>query len=321
MTLATGNARPSIAAVAVATALLLVAAASVSGTISYFKIYLQKRPIQPETAFTLLSLPKETTNWVQQGADKFETAEVQEVLGTDNYVTRNYTRKPGPGVKPITLAFHAAYYTGMLDTVPHVPDRCFVGAGMEIGEVVGDLPLHLDSTRWSPDLDVPAQVVARHDPTAKGDVFFRVRLPEYSKLQGLYPRLPRSPGDIRLRTMKFLTPKGEPFYSGYFFVANGGTVSRAEGVRLLAFNLDDYYAYYLKIQFTASGIESGDELAEAASDLLDELLPDIMLCVPDWVRAEAGEYPPDTPANANNQLSNQSARNGPAVGADADRSR
>lgn len=288
--------KQSLVAIIVATSLMLVAAASVSASIRYFKIYLQKRPIVPQSSLTLLSLPKETTSWIQVGLDKMESAETQAVLGTENYLTRTYTRKPIPGAKPATIAFHAAYYTGMIDTVPHVPDRCFVGAGMEIGQVVGDLPLNLDRTRWSIDEDVPDLVKARHDPSGKGDVFYKVRLSEYSKQQGLYPRLPRSPGDIRMRTMKFLTPDGEAFYSGYFFIANGGTVSRAEGVRLLAFNLDDYYAYYLKLQFTGSGIENGEELAEAASALMDELFPDVMLCVPDWVAVESGEYPADNPA-------------------------
>jgi len=291
-----GRTRGTLAALALATGLMLLAAASVSAAISYFKIYLQKRSIQPETSLKLLSLPRETLSWIQEGTDHIESAETLEVLGTENYLTRTYRRKPRPDGKELRVSFHAAYYTGMIDTVPHVPDRCFVGAGMEIGEVVGDIPLKLDQTLWAKDDLVPDDIVARHDPAGTGRVFFTQRSFDYSQLKGLNARLPRSPSDIRLRTMKFLQPGGESFYSGYFFVANGGTVSRAEGVRLLAFNLDDYYAYYLKLQFTGSGMASGDELADAATQLLNEMLPDIMLCVPDWVNVEAGTYPADNPA-------------------------
>jgi len=287
-----GEPRSRAAAIVVAAALMLTAAASVSASIAYFKIYLQKRPIQPETSLTLLSIPKETASWVQLGIDRAESAEVLEVLGTENYLTRTYARKDAPHVR---VMLHCAYYTGMIDTVPHVPDRCFVGAGMEIGEVVGDLPLMLDRSRWSVDEDVPPNVLARHDPSSSGTVFYKTRLSEYSSKVGLYPRLPRSPADIRMRTMKFLRADGDPLYSGYFFIANGGTVSRAEGVRLLAFNLDDFYAYYLKVQFTGEGMESGEELADVATQLLDELFPDIMLCVPDWVQVESGAYPADNP--------------------------
>lgn len=290
-----GRTRGTLAALALATGLMLLAAASVSAAISYFKIYLQKRSIQPETSLKLLSLPRETLSWIQEGTDHIESAETLEVLGTENYLTRTYRRKPGPDGKELRVSFHAAYYTGMIDTVPHVPDRCFVGAGMEIGEVVGDLPLMLDRSRWSVDEDVPPNVLARHDPSSSGTVFYKTRLSEYSSKVGLYPRLPRSPADIRMRTMKFLRADGDPLYSGYFFIANGGTVSRAEGVRLLAFNLDDFYAYYLKVQFTGEGMESGEELADVATQLLDELFPDIMLCVPDWVQVESGAYPADNP--------------------------
>ena len=36
---------------------------------------------------------------------------------------------------------------------------------------------------------------------------------------------------------------------------------------------------------------SAEELAQEASSLLGELLPEIMRCVPDWVEVESGRYP------------------------------
>jgi hypothetical protein len=91
--------------------------------------------------------------------------------------------------------------------------------------------------------------------------------------------------------MKFIA-NGKDLYAGYFFVANGGCVARAEDVRLLAFDLRSTYAYYVKVQVTSQDVSSQEELAQAAASLLDELFGDLMLCTPDWVEVEAGRYPP-----------------------------
>ena len=55
-----------------------------------------------------------------------DTAQVEE-LGTDRYLNRTYARDGHPDNGWIAL--HIAYYTGMIDAVPHIPDRCYEGAG------------------------------------------------------------------------------------------------------------------------------------------------------------------------------------------------
>jgi hypothetical protein len=86
--------------------------------------------------------------------------------------------------------------------------------------------------------------------------------------------------------------------AGYFFIANGSAVAGADGVRLLAFDLKNDYAYYMKVQFTSMQAESPEELAEVASSLLDDLLGEMMLCVPDWIDVLAGRWPEDNPRRA-----------------------
>lgn len=282
-------------AVLTAFALLAAGAASLSAVKSYFKLYTRKEPIQADSGLLVSSLPPDTPSWQRVGADHMEQEEVLAVLGTQNYLTRIYKeRAPKDPKRPIHLSLHVAYYTGMIDTVPHVPDRCFVGGGMQIGEVVGDLPLHFDQEYWRPFNEVPASVKDR---------VWRTRITNpYSKYEGQYRVLPFEPQKMELRTMKFLDKNNQQLFSGYFFIANGGTVSRAENVRLLAFDLNTRYAYYLKVQVTSADVKSGEELADAASSLIGELLGDIMLCVPDWVEVEAGRYPPppQTPAKPAN---------------------
>jgi hypothetical protein len=263
---------------AVALGLLATAAVAMPLAISAFKISINKKPIYPEDGRLLTAVPFETASWICTTGDHRETAEVEKTLGTPNYFTRVFVEKrPGEGKKPRSVVLHAAYYTGMIDTVPHVADRCFVAGGMQLGTLTQDLPLPLDADRFMPDPEVPVAL--------KGTIF-KVRSSD-----GVYVRLPRDPDKIKLHTMNFID-HGKDLYAGYFFIANGGAVSRAEDVRLLAFDLKATYSYYLKIQVTTPDVSSQQELAELSASLLDEILGDIMRCVPDWVEVETGRYAP-----------------------------
>ncbi|MBS0189616.1 MAG: exosortase/archaeosortase family protein [Phycisphaerales bacterium] len=259
-------------------------AVAMTAGIHYAGIHLRKHAITAPGDRKLTTLPTETPTWKQVGTDKLETAEVEETLGTKNYLTRTYTRKDRkPGDPPMEVQVHAAYYTGMVDTVPHVPERCFLGAGMEIGRGTKVVDLKLDPSGWSehPGVDGAAK---------KG--LFRQRVPNWSRDGvGSSVTLPRDPAGLKLRVTEFSRNGQDKTYAGYFFVANGGHVSSAEEVRLLAFDLRSDYAYYLKVQFTSRTVADEQQLADQASSLLNELLPDIMRCVPDWVEVEAGRYP------------------------------
>lgn len=260
--------------------LLAAAAAGLGAGAAYFELYFEKKEIHAPQGRLVTRVPRETASWISVGNDRREEAEVESVLGTTNYLIRMYKLKDTGEGPAVMIDLHLAYYTGNIGPVPHVPDRCFVGGGMQIGEILGDKPLGLDASSW--------RVV---DEGAK---IFEARVPdEYSDRPGTYVRLPRDAAEINIRTMKFLNPGGTEVYSGYFFVANGGWVSRAEQVRLLAFDLRSVYAYYLKIQVTSTSVSSGEELVSRAGSLLSELMPEIMRCVPDWVEVEAGRYPGD----------------------------
>ena len=119
---------------------------------------------------------------------------------------------------------------------------------------------------------------------------------DWGETGGARVTLPRKPHDIKMRAMNFIdSERKQEIYAGYFFIANGGTVARAEGVRMLAFDLSDDYAYYLKVQFTSSQVDSMEELGALASSLLDDLMGDILYCLPDWVDVDRGDWPLDNP--------------------------
>jgi hypothetical protein len=87
-------------------------------------------------------------------------------------------------------------------------------------------------------------------------------------------------------------------FAGYFFVANGGTVASAEGVRSLAFDLTSDYAYYLKVQTTCASVDTKAEHAVGVGVADRGAAPEIMRCVPDWIDVETGVYPEGNPRRA-----------------------
>ncbi|MEO0512493.1 MAG: exosortase/archaeosortase family protein [Planctomycetota bacterium] len=270
-----------------ATVVAIVAFASAAlgfrSAISAYQIHLTKSPIYaPEGRQFASLLPTETHGWEQVGRDKIESAEIVKELGTENYLSRTFRSKDDPSR---VIELHAAYYTGQIDTVPHVPERCFVGGGLQIGSRSVEIPLPLDRSDWRAFKEPPEGLEGRVFTTRTGDR-------RYSNYPGVRVVLPFDPQDMKLRVTEFVSENGASFHSGYFFIANGGTVASAEGVRLLAFELDNDYAYYAKIQFTSFTGGTAEDLAVDAADLLDDLLGDIMLCVPNWVDVIEGRYPP-----------------------------
>ena len=280
-----GMPRGMVIAAAVAVGCLATSGAVLGISIRALGLYLQKSPIYPRTGLVVRDLPAETENWRRVGADRFESPEIEVTLGTTNYVTRTYEEKdPEPGQAPRSIDLHVAYYTGSIDTVPHIPERCFVGGGMQIGGGTKVVDVPLDSSQWLPMRDAPEVMAGRAytRTLARGS---------YSNRPGQRVLLPLDPQGIQMRVTEFSIPGRPSLYAGYFFIVNGEHRSSAEGVRLLAFDLKTDYAYYLKVQFNSQRVESAEELAEIAGDLLDDLLGELMLCVPDWAEVVRGEWP------------------------------
>lgn len=284
--------RISSPAVWVVTAILLVSAASLQAAIRYGGLYLRKLPINVE--LKLSSIPSQTPHWRQVSVDQALDEAVQEKMGTTNHITRRYVRIDTENTKhPQFIELHLAYYTGMIDTVPHVPDRCLVGAGLSIAHGPWTIPVPLDRGSWMIDDAATAEARAAGESDA---TIYTVRLGPTSRAPGNRVRLPRGIENVGLRVSEFSMPGSDrKLFAGYFFAANGGLTSTAEGVRLLAFDLRSDYAYYLKVQVSCDTCGSAEELATLGADLLSEVLPDIMLCVPDWTDVQRGDFPTDNP--------------------------
>lgn len=231
---------------------------------NYLNVILHKNPVYPRKTFSLL--PVETEHWKRDGKDiRFDAAGV-EALGTEIYLSRLYFNK-NKKMPPIQL--HLAYYTGQVDAVPHVPDRCMVAGGfVPLTAEPLTLAMDIDQSEWFDDpsetLDgTPYQVVAEQSDM--------VRLPF---------------GNFELRTTEFSHPQigDDHVFAGYFFVANGKATAYPSRIRLLAFDRSSQYAYYCKIQFTIRGDREFtiDQYVEIVSSFTSDMLPEIMKLLPDW---------------------------------------
>ncbi len=231
--------------------------------------------------------PDDAIAWEQAGTDERLSKEAAEELGTDNYITRWFRRTTEQeGDTEHLLQIHCAYYTGMVDTVPHVPERCMIGGGLTYNGETELVPVPIDMSRLIEDPDA--------DPETE-----TVTLMGRSNERQSRVRLPLGVDNLTLRVTPFRDQaKDRTLVAGYFFIANGRVLASANDVRLYAFDLTADYAYYAKIQFLSPTAESPEQLAELAAELLDELFPEIMLRLPDWIEVERGEYPPDNPARA-----------------------
>lgn len=271
---------------------LFISAAALSLAISWLKLYYVKIPINVN--LKCASVPAESEHWKQEGTDHIMPEATLETLGTHNYVDRAYVeRDPKDPKHPRTVLFHLAYYTGSVDTVPHVPERCFVAGGASItgGPFVIPVPLNRDS--WVEDTAASAD--NRAALGQKEATIYTARLGPTSSAPGSRVRLPRGIENLDIRISEYTQGSDAKTYAGYFFIANGALTSSAQNVRLLAFDLHSDYAFYMKVQFSAFNVKSPEELAEIASSFLSDMLPDVMLCVPDWTEVVRGDYPPDNP--------------------------
>ncbi len=235
-------------------------------------IYLKKEAVYPRKTFSVM--PNTVSSWKRVAEDQRYDAAGVEALGTELYLSRVYGNEDN-SVPPIQL--HLAYYTGQVDAVPHVPDRCMVAGGFTAmtPEPV-TYTLDIDQSDWI--LDDSALLDGAPYPA----IFKWNNITEQNELI----RLPF--GNFELRTTEFSHPSlgSDRVYAGYFFVANGKTTAYPERIRMLAFDPSSKYAYYCKIQFTirGDGAFSIEDFVSLVSAFTTDALPSIMTCLPDWAQ-------------------------------------
>jgi hypothetical protein len=226
------------------------------------------------------SLPTKLGQWQRIGDDQQMDAAMVESLGTDKYLTRSYALEGDPAKGVVSL--HLAYYTGMIDTVPHIPERCWGAGGLvQLGDPV-ILPLELPLLSKVPDYSPTNVATGRQYPIAE------VTDPVSLAVERVY--LPVGDAAMTLTTFQDRRHPSTEQLGGYFFIANGRCTPTTFGVRGLAFNMTDRFAYYCKVQLSArypvGDTPSAVAFKAQAEDFLAQLLPQLMRRLPDWPAVE-----------------------------------
>lgn len=273
--------------------LLLVAILGQASVIQATGTALNKLPL-PLRHGIALSFPDQAGDWELLHLDPKLPKDVEDTLGTDEYFNRYYvnnardhyassidvvTEKNEPGgrlagwdgvsERGALAKVHVAYYTGMLDTIPHVPDKCWLAAGSEmISREVHTIKL--DRPDYQDDPDHPGMVLA--NSTGFDET---VRLPT---------------DEIEAVIFSGRDKTGRVTTALYFFLANGKAVASNHKVRF-SFNMKDRYSYYCKVEVMFPGVTDPEAVKEHAAELLSDLLPEVMACLPDWTEVQSGRYP------------------------------
>jgi exosortase len=249
---------------------LLVAVLSLGGVVQATQTVLIKQPVPMREP--LWPLPKQIGTWVMIREDPRLSREELEVLGTEQYVSRLYMDAAKPENSPGSIIrLHTAYYTGTPDTVPHVPERCFVAGGL-VPIAVGPTTLKLSGPQYS-----------QHENTWV----------DASRLNPQGARMPTL--DIAATAFTYSVGKTDrPEAKSnviYFFAANGKFLSTPDLVRLQGFDPRDRYSYYCKIEVGVFGVGDLEQANLCVSGFLSVMLPEVMACLPDWVDVTQGRWP------------------------------
>jgi exosortase len=275
-------------AVGAVTGVLAVAAMGLQTVVATQQAVLIKDPVPMRYEF--VQVPTTMGPWVLEHEDPPLPKDFEDELGTKQYISRVYrdmsVAENAPGA---FMKLHLAYYTGMIDTVPHVPDRCYVAGGM--ASMGNDyVTLTLDGSTYERDEQhggylAPVQMAG----------------PMSQRRSARIPTL-----EVPITTFPFTTSANGPRqHVHYFFAANGRYFSSPNAVRLQAFDLRDRYSYYCKIEVMP--LRKGERGLQALSDqtvseqrasaFLSAALPEVMACLPDWVDVTQGHWPPGTPGS------------------------
>ncbi|MEM9294599.1 MAG: exosortase/archaeosortase family protein [Planctomycetota bacterium] len=259
-----------------------------STVIAWTGTVLIKKPLP--LRHNLLTVAQQAGPWEMAHEQPPLSPEVLETLGTRDYFTRMYvdTEHPqaggpfaydvpnDPSQKPRVnfdpgslLRLHTAYYTGTVDTVPHVPTRCFIAGGAE----------HLGVEQITLDLDPQ-----HFTPAPNGEGY----LGKTEDGRTVYiPTL-----QIPATKFQYLMEGADaPEYVVFFFAANGKFIASPNGVRANGFDPTDQYSYYCKIEAQPVLVQDPALAKQRVEAMLTHLLPEVMACLPDWREVEARKYP------------------------------
>lgn len=257
---------------------MLCGAAGFRAAVASLNAYLVKRPAPLREP--LSTIPSTLGPWRMVGEEEKLTDAMVEALGTKSFLNRVYAIDGQ--LEKGWLHLHIAFYTGLIDTVPHIPERCFTAGGMVQKTAPVRVKLPVDRSTWregegpenhATGLRYPLATYTDPVTRRRSDVTMPIGEPMLSVIEF------QKPDDPRLEII-----------GGYCFIANGQITPSAYAVRQLSFRLSEKYAYFCKVQFTGQyrGTPAAQErFVQDSADLMGWLLPYLMYALPDWPEYEA----------------------------------
>jgi hypothetical protein len=265
------------AAFIIVVAVLLLAAVGLNATVQSMQLSFRKERVELQKS--LKEIVPQFGPWLQVTVDERLPYEMEDALGTLEYVFRDYidTRKVPPQVveqfkgkrlleqrqlldrvrvaqPDAVMSMAVTYYTGMVDTVAHIPDRCYIADGFE--------PSEHDLKRWG-------CFDGRGDERAAARfIFFEDQVKGRSAL---------------------------PRNVAYFFHVNGRYANDPLDVRATLQNLFENHGYYAKIELMTV-MADRTRAGAVMDDFLSHALPRIEEALPDWVALKAAGKAGSKPA-------------------------
>ena len=241
---------------AIVVIILVTAAFSLAGTSHLLALHFQKLPVPLVRSLT--TIPADLGPWIQCGGNRSIDDDIQQTLGTTQYVFRDYvdTRAVGQdavdflrldpsGAKQLlreigsshpeaVVRLAVTYYTGHVDAVIHQSERCNLAGGLATS-------VQSEPVTW----DLGGRSLA-------------VRI---------------------VRLLNETPSQKSSHYLAYCYRVNGSEETEAWRVRGRLMNIFEPYAWYAKIEVTTDLADSA-ESQRVMGDFLGRALPEIDKCLP-----------------------------------------
>jgi predicted acetyltransferase len=282
-------------------AILLVGAIGLNGATEAMSLHFKKEAVPLRGS--LEKLPDHLGPWRRVSIDLPLSGDIEHVLGTDKYIFRDYVdtrivpanmladldsldyrqRKQLFGqlmerYPEATIVLSVTYYTGMVDTVAHIPDRCFVADGFQPTDAnyprwqIAGFPVGSDG--WRLDNEGRRVFCPDDKTTAFSDLGLPVR---YINFEDQDNRQRKSSRNV-----------------AYLFQVNGRYEANPIGVRSVLQNLFQRHGYYAKVE-TMTVLSDQEKAKKLKRDFLGNALPELEKLLPDWAAATTGSAPATRP--------------------------
>lgn len=191
--------------------------------------------------------------------------DVEKGIGTPHFISWLYRDRTREVTAPdAAVRLHIAYYTGRADTVPHVPELCYVASGVQAVSSA-ELRLALAPTAGGATTVPLTQFVFRPRQGSESMSVFYFFIAN-GRFFGTKTGVRLQAFDVRDRYAYYCKVEVMP-----------GAARRAPETG--------------KWQF-AAGISDSEQARAAVQRFLTAALPEIQRCLPDWTEVRAGRYPP-----------------------------